>query len=57
MLPVGGLHGSDLHPGVMSSTVQMVHVAVMMLLRVNQDPFTFPARTWRALIFNRRELP
>ena len=57
MLPVGGLHGSDLHPGVMSSMAQMVTIAAMMPLRVNQDPVTLPARTWRGLIFNGRELP
>lgn len=52
MLPMGGLHGSDLHPSVTSSTTQMVHAEATMPLRVNQDPFTFPARTWQALIFN-----
>jgi hypothetical protein len=57
VLPVGGLHGSDLHPRMMSSTAQMVHVVAMMPLRVNQDPVILPARTWRALIFNGRELP
>lgn len=43
MLPVGGLHGSYLHPCVMSSMAQIVRRAAMMPLRVNQDPFTLPA--------------